>query len=145
MAEKSLVADWLRHANNDLITAKHMFDDVYPKQTEISAFHSQQCAEKALKAFLYANEIPFPWIHDLVKLIRLCKDVDQSFSEIEIECGKLNPYGTITRYPIFYNILIVPQKRFCQGATMPKLTQIPRSMLKVLIKKHGLSVSRLTS
>jgi HEPN domain-containing protein len=99
MAEKSLVADWLRHANNDLITAKHMYDDVYPKQKEISAFHSQQCAEKALKAFLYANEIPFPWIHDLVKLVRLCKDVDQSFSEIEIECGRLNPYSTITRYP----------------------------------------------
>ena len=64
MADKELLADWIRHATSDLITARHMFEDIYPQETEISVFHSQQCAEKALKSFLYSNEIDPPKIHN---------------------------------------------------------------------------------
>ena len=45
---RELAREWLRYAANDLFTARHMFEDVHPKQTEISAFHCQQAAEKAL-------------------------------------------------------------------------------------------------
>ena len=48
----NLIDQWLRYANNDLIVAKHSFEDLHPKQTEIASYHCQQCAEKALKAFL---------------------------------------------------------------------------------------------
>ncbi|MDR1931643.1 MAG: HEPN domain-containing protein [Spirochaetales bacterium] len=47
-----MVREWFRYAHSDLRTAKHMFNDVDPKETEISCFHCQQCAEKALKAYL---------------------------------------------------------------------------------------------
>jgi HEPN domain-containing protein len=47
----NIVAEWLRYANNDIIVAKHCFEDLHPKQTEIASYHCQQCAEKALKAF----------------------------------------------------------------------------------------------
>jgi HEPN domain-containing protein len=43
MLDKDLLADWLRHAANDLISARHLFEDLYPKQTEIAAYLSQQC------------------------------------------------------------------------------------------------------
>ncbi len=37
----------------------------------ISCFHAQQAAEKALKALLVANDIPFRKTHDLVVLVGL--------------------------------------------------------------------------
>jgi HEPN domain-containing protein len=99
MAEKELIADWIRHAKSDLTTAKHMFEDVYPKETEISAYHCQQCAEKALKAFLIANDIEPPRIHNLRTLCDLCKSIDAEFSVLEIDCVELNPFGSEVRYP----------------------------------------------
>jgi HEPN domain-containing protein len=99
MVKKEFVLDWIRHAKSDLITARHMFEEVYPKETKISAWHSQQCAEKALKSFLVASEIEPPRIHNLDELVKLCQNIDSSFSEIQIDCQKLNPYGVITRYP----------------------------------------------
>jgi HEPN domain-containing protein len=99
MIDKDLLAEWVRHAKSDLNTAKHMFEDVYPKETEISAWHSQQCAEKILKAFLVAHDIVPPKIHNLEELDKLCQNIDGTFSEIQTDCQKLNPYGAATRYP----------------------------------------------
>jgi HEPN domain-containing protein len=56
MTTLDLAKEWLRYAKSDLNTAKHMFKDVYPKETEISCYHTQQCAEKSLKAYLIAKE-----------------------------------------------------------------------------------------
>jgi HEPN domain-containing protein len=99
MAKKELILDWLRHAKNDLISARHLFEDLYPKQTEISAYHCQQCAEKALKVFLVANDIEPPRIHNLRTLCGLCEDIDAEFSILEIDCVELNPFGAEVRYP----------------------------------------------
>jgi HEPN domain-containing protein len=99
MPDKNLLADWFRHAMNDLISARHLFEDLYPKQTEIAAYHSQQCAEKALKAFLLFNNLDPPKIHDLRKLCDLCKNIDNSFLELEAYCDRLYPFGSEIRYP----------------------------------------------
>jgi len=43
-----LAKEWLKYSKSDLVTAKHMFENVYPKEIEIVCYyHSQQCAEKA--------------------------------------------------------------------------------------------------
>jgi HEPN domain-containing protein len=99
MPDEEFIADWLRRAKSDLNTATHMFEDVYPKETEISAYHCQQCAEKASKAFLVAHDIEPPRIHNLIRLCELCKNIDAEFSVLEIDCHRLNPYGTEVRYP----------------------------------------------
>jgi HEPN domain-containing protein len=99
MPDKNLAADWIRYAANDLISARHLFEDLYPRQTDIAVYLSQQCAEKALKAFLVANNTEPPRIHDLIKLVELCKNIDNSFIEIKTDCERLNPYGSVTRYP----------------------------------------------
>jgi HEPN domain-containing protein len=99
MPNKDLLADWIRHATNDLISARHLFEDLYPKQTEIAAYLSQQCAENALKSFLYANDIDPPRIHNLSKLCEFCKGIDDTFYEIEILCAELTPFGSEIRYP----------------------------------------------
>ncbi|MDR0707025.1 MAG: HEPN domain-containing protein [Treponema sp.] len=99
MSDKEFAAEWLQYASNDLISARHLFEDLYPKQTNIAAYLSQQCAEKALKAFLVANDIDPPKIHDLDKLVKLCQNIDSGFSQIQDDSRKLNPYGVASRYP----------------------------------------------
>jgi HEPN domain-containing protein len=99
MSDKDLIEDWIRHAKSDLVTARHMFEDVYPKEMEISAYHCQQCAEKVLKSFLVANDIDPPKIHNLRRLCSLCKDIDGEFSVLETDCESLNPLGADVRYP----------------------------------------------
>jgi HEPN domain-containing protein len=41
--------EWLMFAHNDLISARHLFEDLYPKQTNIAAFLCQQCAGKSVE------------------------------------------------------------------------------------------------
>ena len=99
MTIPDMADEWLLFANNDLISARHLFEDLYPKQTNIAAYHCQQCAEKALKAFLVFHDIDPPKIHDLDKLVKLCQDIDGNFSNVEIECASLTRYGVASRYP----------------------------------------------
>ena len=99
MTALDLAKEWLRYAKSDLNTANHMFKDVHPKETEISCYHAQQCAEKSLKAYLIAKETDPPHIHDLVELVRLCIAGEASFSTIQPFCVSLNPYGVQVRYP----------------------------------------------
>jgi HEPN domain-containing protein len=99
MVDKVFVDEWTRYAAGDLRAARHLFEDLYPKEIEIPAWHCQQCAEKALKAFLVAHDIDPPKIHNLEELAKLCKAIDGGFSEIELDCEKINPYGVASRYP----------------------------------------------
>jgi HEPN domain-containing protein len=100
MSEIEAVKEWLRYANNDLIVARHSFEDLHPKQKEIAAWHCQQCAEKALKAFLIFNDIESPRTHNLEKLYLLCRNIDSSFSMLAILCENLNPFGVELLIPM---------------------------------------------
>ncbi len=50
------VKDWLRKAKHDIRAAEHLLTIADPP-TDVICFHSQQCAEKCLKAFLVYNQI----------------------------------------------------------------------------------------
>ena len=99
MTVHDLAKEWLRYAKSDLNTAIHMFHDVNPKETEISCYHTQQCAEKSLKAYLIAKNIEPSRTHDLLELNNLCITQDSRFSGIMQYCIFLNPYGVQVRYP----------------------------------------------
>lgn len=64
-------------------------------------FHCQQAAEKALKALLLDWSIPFPYIHDLVRLMGILDgnstDVPQSIRD----AAGLTEYAVAARYPGF--------------------------------------------
>ena len=99
MSGHNIVDEWLRYAHNDIIVAKHCFEDLRPKQTEIASYHCQQCAEKALKAFLIYKDIEPTKTHDLKLLCKMCQDIDGSFADIASPCAHLTPYGVTARYP----------------------------------------------
>lgn len=99
MSKMDLICKWFKKAEDDLIVAKHLFEDLYPKQIEIICYHAQQSIEKALKGFLVYNDIEAPKTHDLVALCRMCANIDQAFKEKTDDCAVLTLYSSITRYP----------------------------------------------
>ena len=99
MTELDLAKEWIRFAKSDLMTARHMFDNVNPREIEISCYHAQQCAEKSLKAYLVSKNVDPPRTHDLIELNNLCMINDSRFSDMKQCCAFLNPYGVHVRYP----------------------------------------------
>ncbi|MCL2050824.1 MAG: HEPN domain-containing protein [Lachnospiraceae bacterium] len=65
MNDKTLVDEWLEIASCDLDAAQYLFERPHQKQLEIICYLSQQCAEKSLKAYLCANDIMIPKIHEI--------------------------------------------------------------------------------
>jgi HEPN domain-containing protein len=99
MSDSRIIQEWIRYAQSDMIAARYMFYDVNPKQTEISVFHCQQCAEKSLKAYLVTHEIDPPKIHDLPILCKMCAEIDGEFLSLMDISSDLNPYAVAARYP----------------------------------------------
>lgn len=98
MDKKTEYQEWLKYAEDDLETAE-LLNKQFKKSLNIICFHSQQAAEKYLKAFLISKNISFEKTHDLLNLINLCVAIEKSFSNFIKECLNLNPYSVITRYP----------------------------------------------
>jgi HEPN domain-containing protein len=99
MSDIKLIQEWFIYSRNDLISAHHLFDNLYPKQSEIACYLSQQCAEKVLKGYLFFKDTEPPKIHNLVELCQKCMEYDNKFSEIMDACADLTPYGVAVRYP----------------------------------------------
>jgi len=93
-----IFAEWMRFAEGDLDVAKHITTMRKPN-VEISCYHCQQCAEKALKAFLIFQGVQPKFIHDLVMLCNDCTEIDRDFASIVDYCYVLNQHITNTRYP----------------------------------------------
>lgn len=92
---------WLLYAHDDLAIAKLIL--ISPNIGISSAlFHAQQCAEKALKAYLIFNSTQIPRTHDLIKLTLACVKLDIEFESILTLAAELNPYSTQVRYPEDY-------------------------------------------
>ena len=99
MSDQMQVSQWLKFAKDDLIIARHAFEDIHPKQIFISCYHCQQAAEKALKAYLIYNSVAFERTHDLVNLCYQCIDIVDEFRDLLDPCSDLTPYVTQARYP----------------------------------------------
>jgi HEPN domain-containing protein len=99
MNETDLISEWLDTSRNDYIAAKHLFEDLHPRQVEISAYHSQQSAEKALKAYILFSGNEPPRSHNLDELRSICEQSEAGFAEFHDDCLRLSPYATSTRYP----------------------------------------------
>jgi len=94
----SLVKNWIKKAENDLKTAKDEIDTQNPA-TDAVCFHSQQCVEKYLKAYLILHQKHFKKTHNVAKLVELCKEIDKDFEEVfEFGAGELTNYAVEVRY-----------------------------------------------
>jgi HEPN domain-containing protein len=92
------IYSWLRKASYDLRAAERLLTGPDPLCDPVG-FHSQQVAEKALKAYLTWRDEPFKKIHSLVALIAKCLALDPSFVELRAAATTLTPYAVASRYP----------------------------------------------
>lgn len=90
---------WLAKAKSDLQSAKYIFEGNREDVFDTMISHTQQSAEKALKAFLVFCDVPIFRTHDLDKLLWLCEEMDSQFSLLADHTKKLNPLATEYRYP----------------------------------------------
>jgi len=92
---------WLVKAHSDLKSARKLFKDD-DETLDTAAYHTQQCAEKTLKAFLVFGHQTPPKTHDLEKLLERCVALDQSLKLLADDIITLIPYATYSRYPDDY-------------------------------------------
>ena len=97
---RDFVKIWLIAANNDLKYARASLEEldskfIYP----FICFHSQQAAEKALKAFLLSRNLQAPKTHSLVDLLKLAAIHSGNLQNLGKNCEILDRYYVPTRYP----------------------------------------------
>jgi HEPN domain-containing protein len=89
--------DWIDRAGEDLEAAKLLMagDDTL----NASAFHCQQCIEKALKGYILSVSNEHVDGHNLTWLCRQALKSDQRFMQWLDESAALNRFYIETRYP----------------------------------------------
>lgn len=91
---------WLSRAKSNLSLAKTTKNkDTY---WEDLCFNAQQAAEKAIKAVLQFNQIPFRFTHDLEELITTLSKHQVPFPKELNDVVTLTEYAVETRYPGVY-------------------------------------------
>lgn len=90
--------EWLAFALYDLKAAQLIIkspEAIIPPALVLA----QQCAEKALKAYLFYKDHASIKTHDLVQLVKLCMSFDEEFSCLLENALELNPHVSASRYP----------------------------------------------
>lgn len=87
-------ARWLAQARKDLNAARLLAS---PEPSR-SAFHSQQAAEKAAKAFLTFHNVTFRKTHDLNELGGQCAALNPALAPLFKEASDLTDYAVVFRY-----------------------------------------------
>lgn len=91
--------EWLNRAEDDFRVAKRETKVQDEPSFSAICFHSQQCAEKYLKAFLQENQITFVKTHDLVYLLELILPLKPLWSVYRSSLEILSSYAVDVRYP----------------------------------------------
>lgn len=92
------VIQWLNYADEDLRLARHALTLATGVPYRLVAYHAQQCAEKALKAYLVFHRIDFPYTHNISRLLELCDD-KAHWGDALLAAEGLSVYAITTRYP----------------------------------------------
>ncbi len=92
------VHQWLSKAEEDFSAAKSLITYGASFLSTV-CFHSQQAAEKYLKAFLTYHQVEFPKTHDIDELLDLIAPTDSKLSESLRDVIVLTNYGVDVRYP----------------------------------------------
>lgn len=89
---------WLSLAEDDLKVVKLILNSDEIVLGPVF-FHIQQCAEKALKAYLIFKDQNVRRTHDLVVLVETCAEIDEDFIPFLKDAVDLTPYASESRYP----------------------------------------------
>lgn len=83
--------------NSDLKLVEKNLNDEEIRQ-QLLLFHLQQAIEKFLKALLSRNNIKFPKVHDIEKLIEICIENNIQLPDYTDDFIDLTPFAVEFRY-----------------------------------------------
>jgi HEPN domain-containing protein len=89
---------WLQRTSQDMRAAAHGLKAEPPLMDDV-VFHCQQACEKAFRAFLIWNGVPYRETHDLAEIGAQCVQVDPSLEQLVARAAQLTEYAWTFRYP----------------------------------------------
>ena len=96
---RSETGEWVSKAEGDLGTARRELQTPEHPNCDAVCFHSQQCAEKYIKARLVEGDTNFPKVHDLEALLDLVLPLEPSWSNLREDLQHLTDMAVEVRYP----------------------------------------------
>ena len=93
-----LVRQWLAKAEDDLAVAAHLVAVGNPYLSAVG-FHTQQAAEKFLKAVLVRHQVEFQKTRELEEILDLIETVEPRLAQSLRDAEELTPYGLDILYP----------------------------------------------
>ena len=98
---QEITGEWVDKAESDFAAAHRLMRrrEDEPPLVDAVCFHSQQCVEKYLKAFLQEHNVRFEYKHPLEPLLGQCLSLDASFEELRRDVVGLEGYAVAVRYP----------------------------------------------
>ncbi len=96
---KPITQEWVNKAEGDFATAQRELQVQQMPNYDAVCFHSQQCAEKYLKACLQEENITFKRTHDLSTLLDLLLPVKPNWETLRPALDALTTYAVEFRYP----------------------------------------------
>jgi HEPN domain-containing protein len=95
---KKLTREWVKKAEDDYCAVEHLARAAKPFHDQV-CFHSQQSAEKYLKALLQEHNLPVPRTHDLVRLLELLRGPFPVLVPLRRGLKVLTDHAVDSRYP----------------------------------------------
>ena len=92
----AIYQEWLLKSKRDLDAAKVLLEKKY---CDMAIYHTQQCAEKALKGYCVYKLQPLIKTHDLERINSICMSLDNDFRELDFFATCLNGLDVQFRYP----------------------------------------------
>jgi HEPN domain-containing protein len=131
MVDRKLIEEWIAKADEDFDFASSVItDSAFYGQI---CFHYQQAAEKYLKTFIVANELPFEKVHDLLALLKTCCRKEPSLSELKDDCTLLSGFYINTRYPVHWPTSYTRSDAFSAQKAAQNIGGAVKTLLKVRI------------
>lgn len=94
-----IINEWIIKAEEDWRVASREFIIVEEPAYSAVCYHSQQCSEKYMKAFLISKSIRPDYTHDLIKLSSKIGEIFENWSIENEKLYFLNSGGVQYRYP----------------------------------------------
>lgn len=89
---------WITKADED-VEAASLCLEAGERMTNVAAFHTQQAAEKLLKALIAMAGIEPPRVHDLAELGDLAAGASPDLGKLSVGIEAITSWAILTRYP----------------------------------------------
>ncbi|MFN2492705.1 MAG: HEPN domain-containing protein [Pyrinomonadaceae bacterium] len=107
---KPITSEWVKKAEADFNTTEREFAVKVDPNYDAVCFHSQQAAEKFLKARLQEAEIAFARIHDLTVLLDNVVTIEPAWEILRPQLHSLTAYAVEYRYLVSHRRSLRPKK-----------------------------------